>query len=95
MIRRDLVVPGLLEPLLVERRRAGQQLVQQHAERVDVAPGVDVQAAHLRLLRAHVQRRADHLGEAGEQRLVGQLLSERLGDAEVDHLRPPACRRAA
>ena len=43
-----------------------------------------------RLLGRHVQRRADHLGEAGEQRLVGQLLPDRLGHAEVDHLRPPA-----
>ena len=42
----DLVVGRLLEPLLGERRRAGQQLVQEHAERVDVAAGVDVQVAH-------------------------------------------------
>ena len=42
---------------------------------------------HLRLLGAHVQRRADHLREVREQRLLGELLTRRLGDAEVDHLR--------
>ena len=31
-------------------------------------------------------QRADHLAEAGEQRLLGQLLADRLGDAEVDDL---------
>ena len=58
-----LVVRRLAQPLLVERRRAGQQLVQQHAQAVDVAARVHVQPAHLRLLGAHVQRRADHLRE--------------------------------
>ena len=43
-------------------------------------------AAHLGLLRAHVQRRADHLREPRVDRLVGQLLADRLGDAEVDDL---------
>jgi hypothetical protein len=40
---------------------AGEQFVEQHAQAVDVAAGVDVQAAHLGLLRAHVGRRADEL----------------------------------
>ena len=46
------------------------------------------------LLGGHVQRRADHLGDAGEQRLVGQLLAQRLGHPEVDHLDAPASCRA-
>ena len=53
---------------------ARQQFVEQHAERVDVAARVDVQAAHLRLLRTHVGRRADELLELREERLVGQPL---------------------
>ena len=44
-------------------------------------------AAHLGLLGAHVQRRADHLRELRVERLLGQLLADRLGHAEVDHLR--------
>ena len=75
MMRRISSYPAFLNRSLVERRRAGQQLVQQHAQRVDVAAGVDVEAAHARLLGRHVHRRADHLGEAGEQRLLGQLLA--------------------
>ncbi len=82
----QLVVGRLVDPLLVERRRARQQLVQEHAQRVDVAAGVDVQAAHLRLLGAHVERRAHHVGKAGVDRPLGQPLVDRLGHAEVDDL---------
>ncbi len=81
-----LVVAHLPQPLPVERRGAGQQLVEQHAQGVDVAARVHVQPAQGRLLRGHVQRRADHLGEVREQRLLGQRLAGRLGDAEIDHL---------
>ena len=59
-----LVVGRRCEALLVKRRGAGQQLVKQHAQRVDIAARIDVQAAHLRLLGAHVHRRADHLRES-------------------------------
>ena len=47
--------------LRVEGPFAGEQLVEQHAERVDVRAGVDVEIRHLRLLGAHVLRRADEL----------------------------------
>ena len=83
----DLVESRLLEGLLVERRGAGQQLVEEHAQGVDVAAGVDVQApVDLGLLGAHVQRRADELGEAGVERLLGERWPGGLGDAEVDDL---------
>ena len=49
----------------------------------------------LGLLGAHVQRRAHHLAEAREQRLLGQPLVDRLGDAEVDDLGNRLRRRAA
>ena len=54
-------MPGRHQLLRIERRAAGQQFVEQHAQAVDVAARVDVQPAHLRLLRAHVSRRADEL----------------------------------
>ena len=44
MIREHLVERRLAQPLPLQRRRAGQQLVEQHAQRVDVAARVDVQA---------------------------------------------------
>ena len=56
----------------VEWRAARQQFVEQHAEAVDVAAGVHVQAAQARLLRTHVGRRADELVEPGKDRLVRQ-----------------------
>ena len=68
--------------------RAGQQLVQQHAQRVDVAARVDVQAgsssACSGLMYSSVPTTAP---KPGDQRLLGQRLPGRLGDAEVDHLR--------
>ena len=44
MIRRISSNAASLQPLLLERRRAGQQFVQEHAQGVDVAAGVDVLA---------------------------------------------------
>jgi hypothetical protein len=63
-----------------KRRGTGQQFVQQNPQRVDVGPRVDIQLAHLGLLRAHVSRGTDHLGEVGEQRLLGKPLISGLGD---------------
>ena len=74
-------------PLLTgERCQAGEQLVQEHAERVDVGAGVDVEPRHLGLFGRHVLRRADQLVVPRVQRLLGQLGVGRLGDAEVDDL---------
>ena len=80
-------MPACVQLLAAKRRAAGQQLVQQHAQRVDVAARVDVELVDLRLLGRHVFQRADDRPEAGDQRLVGQLLPGRLGHAEVDDLR--------
>ena len=46
-----LVERRLPDRLAVDRRRAGQQLVEDHAQRVDVAPGVDVQRVEARPAR--------------------------------------------
>ncbi len=72
--------------LLIERRAAREQFVEQHAQAVDVAARVNVQAGHHRLLGTHVGRCADELLEGGEERLVGQPSLRGLGDAEVNHL---------
>src|SRR3989442_1482153 len=73
--------------LAIKGRLAYQQLVEQHAQAVDVRPRINVQPAHLRLLGADVSRRADELLELREHRLVRQLLLRGLGDAEINHLR--------
>jgi tetratricopeptide (TPR) repeat protein len=87
MLARSYVLRMDTRSLPVEGRFAGQQLVEQHAQAVDVAARVDVQPAHLRLLGAHVERRADHLLELRINRLLDQPSLRRLGHAKVDHLR--------
>jgi hypothetical protein len=72
--------------LCVERRAPDQEFVEQHPEAVDVAARINVQPAHLRLLRAHVRWRANELLKLGMDRFVGQLSLGGFGDAEVDHL---------
>lgn len=72
--------------LRLERGRPGQQLVEQHAKRVDVAAPVDLDAAQFRLLRAHVRRGPDELPVRREQRLLRQTLVRGLGDPEINDL---------
>src|SRR5205085_7243668 len=64
-----------------ERGLAVQQLVKDHAERVDVGARVDGLALHL--LWPHVRRRADHAACRGQALLV----VDELGDSEVEDLR--------
>ena len=73
----------------IEWRFAGEQFVEQDAERVDVAAGVYIHFADRRLFRAHVFQRADHGAVLREQGPLGQSRragTHRLGHAEVDHL---------
>ena len=72
--------------LSFERRGAGQELVEQDAQRIDVGARVDVEVVELGLLGRHVERCAEHHLMGGVQRLFGQRLMHRLGQAEVDHL---------
>jgi len=73
---RTIVTP---QPDAPKWRAACQQLVKDHAQRIDVTPGVDVEGAHLGLLGAHVLERADDLSELGEQGPLGQPLVDGLG----------------
>ncbi len=72
--------------LWIEGRLAGEQFVEQHAERVNVGARVNVEAAHERLLRAHVGGRADELLERGKDSLVRERFAGGgFGDAEINH----------
>jgi len=50
-------------PRAAIRQLAGEQFVEQHAERVDVAAGVNVVTAHRCLFRTHVGQCAEELME--------------------------------
>ena len=71
----------------VERCDPRQQLVEQHPQAVDVTARINIQPAHLRLLRAHVSRGPDELLELGVNGLPRQLLLRCLGNTEVNDLR--------
>ena len=75
---------GEAERVRVEGGIAGEQLVHQYAQRVDVRARVDV-ALERGLLGTHVGRRADELS-FDRDRVLGQRPVDRLGDAEVDDL---------
>ena len=69
-----------------ERQRAGQQLVEDDAERVDVRARVDRHARSL--LGAHVLRRAEQAAELRRARVVDvDRPLDRLREAEVDDVR--------
>ena len=59
----DVIEAGLLRnPLFsIERRFPGQQFIEQNSQAVDVATGINVQAAHLRLLGTHISGSANEL----------------------------------
>ena len=76
-----------LDRLAGNRRRAGQELVEDHAQGVDVGPGVDVQRVKGGLLRRHVPRRTRDAAERGKETVIGQPhAAGGLGQPEVDHL---------
>lgn len=74
---------GLAE---AKRNHAGQQLVQQDSERVDVATGVDVPRAEAGLLGAHVFQSTDHIAHLSLKGFFGQREPDSLGDTEIDDL---------
>ena len=67
---------------------AGEQLVEQHAERIDVACACRRRARSSRPAPGSCTRACRCIcSSSREERLVGQPLLRRLGDAEVDDLR--------
>ena len=79
----------------VKRRGAGQQFVEQHTQRVDVAASIDIQRAELGLFRAHVERRADHLDKDVWCSVFSvSSLADGFGHTKVDDLRRQAGHRA-
>ncbi len=83
----DLFEQDARDGRCLERNLAGEHLVRDDAERVDVAARVDLALAR-RLLGAHVCRRPDRDTRAGQCAAAG--VRQRLGDSEIgDHHSPP------
>ena len=80
------LVSRLQQGFLVERGDAGEQFVEQDAERIHVAARVDVEVAETGLLRAHVGGGSDKLLEPGVKRVLGEPALGGLRDPEIDHL---------
>ncbi len=87
MMRQISSKPACRRMRLVEGQRARQQLVQQHAQGINVAADVDVRNGHSRLFRTHVLRRAQKLSLLGKDRLFRERPGQGLGQAEVDDFR--------
>src|ERR1051325_2748508 len=66
---------------------ACEQLVEDDAKTVNVAARIDVAAAELHLLGAHVRRCSKELIGAGQACVFVESLLRRLGNPEINHLR--------
>ena len=83
----DLVVATAAQRLGVKGRCANEQFVEQHAQRIDVAAGVDIQRRSTSACSGLMYSGVPIIWPMlGEERLLGQPLLGRLGDAEVDDL---------
>ena len=79
------VQPGRHQIIRVEWRLASEQFVKQHAQGIDVRPGVNVEGRHHGLFRAHVGWRAHELLKRGEDGLVGQSFAgSGFGDSKIN-----------
>ncbi len=66
--------------------RAGEQLVQEDTQGIDVGARVDGRRIAARLLGAHVRERPDELADASAARRRASIGIARVRDAEVEHL---------
>lgn len=71
---------------MVERGFSGEELIEQHAQRIDVRARVDIELIELGLLGAHVFDRTHNLAKLSEHRFFGQVLANGFGNAEIDDL---------
>ena len=77
---------GLQQFTGLKGRLAGQQLIEQHTQTVNVAPRVNVHTVELHLFRTHVGRRAEELARHGKGGLSRKRLLRSLGDAKINDL---------
>ncbi len=76
-----------LIPSFGDRQRPRQQLVEHRPERVHIGPGIHVMGTRVRLLGAHVTRRANEGAGAGQHPRVVGIRSHGLRQTEIDDVR--------
>ena len=81
-----MVDPPFTQSIRVKGQSAGQELIQDHAERVDVRAYVNVLAGGVCLFGAHVFGGADQPTLLREQGVVRQGTGQGLGDPKIDYL---------
>src|SRR5436190_21907845 len=72
--------------LAVVGKAAGEQLIDNHAERINIAARIKFQRVSNNLLGTHVSERADELSDVGLHRRLG-ITIRRACDAKVENLR--------
>ncbi len=75
-----------MKRLWIEWQCAGEQLVEQDTQRIDVRPSIYILSCQRSLLRAHILRRADQFTLLSEQGSLRQGLSDGLGYPKINHL---------
>ena len=65
----------------------GQQLIEQHAQRVNVTARVDILPPQVGLLRTHILKRAQNGAKFGHAGFAVRSRVQRFRQPEVDHLR--------
>ena len=78
-------IRGRVEP--IDRCGACEEFVENYAERVDVAAGVDIGGAEIGLLGTHVTQRADQHPDLREGGLLSEFRTGCLGQTEIDDSR--------
>ena len=83
----NLIHRGPFQPARFNRGRPRQELIEYYSQGINIGARVDVDGVEAGLFGGHVQRRAQHVTESGEQRVLAQLhAGGRFRHAEVDHL---------
>jgi hypothetical protein len=80
---------GFALPLLrIQGQHSRKQLVEHHAERIDVGSGIYIGREGIHLLRAHISRRAHQSSRTRHHHPAAlRLLQDRFGQSEVDNAR--------
>ena len=82
----NFVIPSGVHSIAIDGRRSCQKFVEQYAEGIDIASCVDIECIHFRLFGTHVQRSSHQRHKTSVDGFIGQALTDRFCNTEVDNL---------